>query len=322
MRRIITALIVFSLSASAVQAIDITTCGEVVGRGEAGVLLNDLTCVLPDTGVCEVDGTTPCARANNCPSGVCLGVAAVVLDGNASLDLNGFKVESTLGVECAGRRCEIGNGVVAGTSSAVCTGIWAYGSRVELSDLQVDGNGCSGVTNVGGKIDATNVTVEGAYVGINTRRLRGENITVNDSTIWGIAVSKKVKVDGLTVNGNGLGSIVDHFRGSNVVANGNGNDGLAATKFRGTNVEASNNAGAGVFSYRSGRIDGFAALENDGPGYESEKGGGRLTDATITSSLSTYDIETRRRPRLRGSSSCDRSLDTSTGGSWGICTLD
>ena len=146
------------LAASA-GAVDVTACGQTVARGEVGVLLNDLDCSTPAPGP-----------------------AAVTLQNRTTLQMNGHRVTPPapetygFGIECSERgRCLIpGPGELTGE----LIGVLAQQSKLTISDVvshDIDYGifaaplgGLPG-PSAGNDVDATNVTVVDAEVGIRAR---------------------------------------------------------------------------------------------------------------------------------------------------------
>jgi hypothetical protein len=217
-------------------AIDISTCDQVVPRGQVGVLIADLDC-----------RTT-----------------AVRLEMGARLRLDGhtIAVDSGLGVECRQKRCTIeGPGVIDGKTTAD-TGIGGHERvRLDVSDVTiqnfefgifgvarnkanlenvvVDGNALFGLDlQQPSTINASNLTVRNTN-GPTGRAVHAENCVGEDWTITdnlatlneqsGVACAR-ARIDRLTATGNGgtgvwLG-VIGRFRDSTITGNGVGGDGI------------------------------------------------------------------------------------------------
>jgi len=268
-------------------AVDVTACGQTVGRGEIGVLLNDLDCSTPSPGP-----------------------AAVTLQNRATLQMNGHRVTFTppapetygIGIECAERgRCLIqGPGELTGE----LVGVVARESKVTISDVVfhdiISGiraaplSGESGPP-AGNDVDATNVTVVDAEAGIRGRSLRANGVSVTRITglAAGISLARKIRGTDVTASQNAGGGV---FCGS-----GFDLDGFVATQ---------NSGDGGLYTLHGGRLRNATVTGNT---------------VTISSDVRPIDIFAGRRPVVENVT-CDHSLWRSPNGiehgPFGFCAGD
>ena len=192
------------------SAMDVATCGQFVPAGESAVLTTDLACARTATWPFVAQG--------------------VVLDGGASIDLNGHSItgdDSGVGVSCnpQGRRtlrlpCRvIGPGTVSG---------------FEL--------GIGGI----GVVEVARVTTRENIYGVVVAKccaLRVSELTADDNDIAGVSAGR--------------------LTGSGLHASGNGNVGVAAGRFLLARVTASGN-GVGGGVYGRGRLTDSVVVGNAG----------------------------------------------------------
>jgi hypothetical protein len=150
------------LVASAAPAIDITSCGVIVGPREVGVLQADLQCQAPglETGY---------------------GRYGIVLAAGAVLDLNGHALDHsntslTGGVFCRAR-CEVrGPGTI--TSSGLGNGVATSGhGRVSITDVDFEGQH-TGVAVPFGKVTLTNVNIAASTWGVAGQRVFVDDVSI------------------------------------------------------------------------------------------------------------------------------------------------
>ncbi len=282
------------------SAADVTACGQLVARGDVGVLQVDLDC----TGgprVCVNSTLTPCETADDCNDPVAARLCAslgVVVGKGATLNLNGHSIaadgQTGYGVWCAepnGR--QTGNSVPCTVYGPGDVGGGALGigsSKLTIHDVSVHGARIEGIFGADG-VNAAHVTVDhvgevgGGYAGIYTaKRLQALNLTVNDNT--------------------GIGILAGSVRGTTVTANGNSGPGVQTYgQITVTGLTAQNNGEAGVYSY----------------------GGGKLVDSVVTGN--PYDLLMHARPRVENTT-CDLSArlpdkaQPVPTGTWGVCAGD
>lgn len=181
--------------ASTAQALPITSCEQLVPSGETGVLMQDL--------VCARTATWPFS-----PRGV-------VLDGGATLDLNGFTITGDgtgAGVSCTAQR--------VATSRKPCT--VAGPGTVTRFEVGIEGSGW--------RIEATDLVVHGNTIGISTpkmRRLVLRRVVARDNIKHGIDAQTLTSED-VVATGNGRRGISTRFatRIVRLTATGNADEGL------------------------------------------------------------------------------------------------
>lgn len=236
------------LSIRAASGVDVTTCGQVVDKGDFGVLVGDLTCA----------GT------------------AVVLEQRATLDLAGFTITVTgpgpgAAVNCIGRRCAVHSNAVApgkllGNSGHAGIAMQAVPlGKVELRNLVIDGF-LHNVQAATARVFATDVSVTGAASnGMIARRLDLDAVnatgnlaglyatisikfgvvTASNNAGAGMASGGKVKGTQLTASGNELGVVGSHVRLFNSSVTGNTNTDVVslehAPSLHGTACDTSSN---------------------------------------------------------------------------------
>jgi hypothetical protein len=219
------------LSASTAGAVDVSTCGQVIQRGEVGVLIADLAC--SETGV--------------------------ELESGATLQLDGhtLAVSSGAGIECEAGRCAVeGPGVIDGQSTGDA-GIYLYGKvRLSLRDVVIRDldNGVLGLSR--NRVDFENVLIDGiGIMGIDLgdrSRLKGSGLTVQNTVgPLGRAVhATKCMGENWTITDN---QAIFALRQS----------GLACGSARLSGLVATNNAGIGVWLGASGRFFDSTITGND-----------------------------------------------------------
>ena len=273
--------------ASAASALDITTCGQVIPGGEAGVLQGDLDC-----------------------SGQAVGTYGVSIERSGTLDLNGhtlvgpppqpngqfgFAIHCPLAPGCdpATPGCR-GRGKCTVTSSAglgsVTQGSIVSGHDLVASHLSIVGGFLAAD---GGRLAATDVALSGG--GIVARSIRVTDVTVDGAPDHGVRALKRVAGQHLTVtNCGGAGVAAERVSLDDLTATGNGTDDYD---------------GGGVFA-------GSCSLRNS-----------TVTGNVINEDgwLYSVDLFTARRPRL-DATTCDRSAvqsgTTIPTDTWDVCSLD
>lgn len=135
------------------QAIDVTECGQLVGRGEVGRLRRDLEC-----------------RASGLES-----AQGVFLQGGGTLEMNGFTIRgdgSGFGIQAGGRRRDSitinGPGEVTNFFVAITGG----GSRLRVRDLVAHHNRYGFEFKVSKRIEMTGVAMNDNEFGITGRGVR------------------------------------------------------------------------------------------------------------------------------------------------------
>jgi hypothetical protein len=219
------------LLASNAWAIDVSSCGQAIPRGEVGVLIADLTC----------------------------GETAVELEGGATLQLDGhtLTVSAGAGVECEERRCAVeGPGVIDGQATGDA-GIYLY-ERVRLSLRNVIirdfAYGLLGLLR--DRVDFENVLIDGSIIGGidlgNFSLLKGSGLTVQNTLgpVGRAVRATKCIGENWTIADN---PAIWTLRQS----------GLACGRARLSGLVATNNAGLGVWLGGSGRFIDSTITGND-----------------------------------------------------------
>ncbi len=178
--------------AGTASAVPITACEQLVPSGETGVLMQDLTCTAPPTWPFSPTG--------------------VILDGGATLDLNGFTITgdgSGVGVGCfpqslaASRRpCAV---IGPGTLRAFYAGINAAGRlTTTVSDVVVEGNTVGILSPLLERLVASRVTArDNAEEGIWAQSLVAEDVATMDNGRDGVVAFGRVRIRRLAATGNG-----------------------------------------------------------------------------------------------------------------------
>lgn len=262
--------------------IDVIDCNTVVPANETGVLQNDLDC---DT------------------------TEAVILEDNATLELNGHAISGAFShqsaaVTCDGASCIIvGPGELSGANGSAVTFGW------NLFD-----SSSPGMSPARSRLTISNVTIDGFLRGIEGVEPAGRPPLRRTS-----ATATNVTVNGTA----GCGICVDVLKATNVTTNNNTGIGIAATRLRGKTITANSNGGGGLFA-GSIVVNGLTANGNAGPGIRAESA--RLTNAQLNDN--TYmgdpmDVLTVKRPRLVASM-CGRSqrIAAVLGKNWRVCSGD
>jgi hypothetical protein len=280
------------------HAFDVTQCGQIVPAGEIGVLQGDLTCAKS-----TLSGF--CAKSCLSPGFVCDPQAdkPCTTVGDCSAPYN----------ECAKialvleRRATLELG---GFSIAGVVGDEPHFGVFSRYACEVHGPGEIAHFVIGAALTraiATDLVVHDNTFGIvGNLRLTDVTATANDYGIQGV-----LRVDG------------------GVVANGNVNNGVLATRVRGQGLTANDNGSHGVsVSPRPFTLTGFTATGNGGAGILSFRGG-VLIDSLLVGNNGGgigVDVGTERRPRLLGTT-CGKSSQTfnlgfTWGPPWGVCAND
>jgi len=234
-RWLVAAALVVSTSYPA-SAIDISTCGEMIPRGQTGRLVADLACS---------------------------GGYAVVLEQSATVDLNGHSITTSnggSGVSCLGRRCSVVSAVatpgdmsdadgginatfgivasdlrrltVANVSITSFTfGIRVPDARVSLTDVTV--SDCPNVGILATKLRLANVTANNNKHGMGaSRSVSGSNVTAIGNQEFGIdSTGGRVKIDGVLSTGNGrFGVFARIVKLANGTVTGNGEVDIVALR--------------------------------------------------------------------------------------------
>jgi hypothetical protein len=192
------------------SAMDITTCGQFVPAGESAVLTTDLACARTATRPFFAQG--------------------VVLDGGASVDLNGHSItgdDSGVGISCN-----------------------PQGSHTLRKLCRVMGPG----------------TVSGFELGIGGVGVVEVTRVITRENIYGVVVAKccALHVSEVAADDNDIAGVsAGRLTGSGLHASGNGNVGVAAGRFRLARVMASGN-GVGGGVYGRGRLTDSVIVGNAG----------------------------------------------------------
>ena len=292
MRRIGLVLVAWIALTTVAFAIDITRCGQTVGRSEIGELTVDLDC--PGyPGTCSADPAMSCMADNECPTTPtafgCNTGSPFVVDGG-TLRLNGHTVSShnpnllqRWAVRVARRGTIEGPGTITAPDG---TAVAFTGKRLTISNVEIRDSGVGIDAAFGGKIRATNLTAHdllGSALS-NADVLKGEDITVTRCGLDGSQLPQNPDIQAI-------------FRSA-----------LIATRTSVEGLVANDNGGAGVLAARV-RIDGGTLAGN-------------------AAGLGDWDILTAKRPRL-DDATCNRSGLVVTEGllsivpaPWAACTAD
>jgi hypothetical protein len=229
MRRLVMIAVFSALAlATPCSAVDISSCGVTVGPGETAPLVADLDCstaggrcIYPILGAGDVSCTSDDDCAALPESLRYCAREAVRLSSGATLEMNGH-VLTGAGIACLGPgRCRInGPGEVVGAAAGVLgvggrvflTGVTVrdgeYGVFVRrgtlvLSNAQALNNETVGIVNV-----LSSIRVEGAvssdngFEGYSGKNITGQNLTALGNGGHGVFMFNRVKVRGITVQGN------------------------------------------------------------------------------------------------------------------------
>jgi hypothetical protein len=209
------------LHPSLASALDITTCGQTVPRGQVGELRADLDC-----------------------SGGAF-AAGVTLEDRATLRLNGHRVNGPVTgshvIHAIGRKGKVVGPGEVHTSDLGCIGT-DTGSLTVEGGTGIDVHGCLQALD-GKNLRASNVTVHDnsdfGLVGLNVRaedvvvqrsgrgihaagRVVIENGSVSDNDVYGITAATSVVVEGATITDNRIGvrGRAIAIRGASITGNG------------------------------------------------------------------------------------------------------
>lgn len=141
--------------------------------------------------------------------------------------------------------------------------------------------------------------------GHGDNRLTVRDVDITGDSTFGI-LGRRVKATNVTIEG------------SDLIA-------LLARRLKGRDVTIIGNAGTAIVSdagyARSVTLVGSDIRDNAG-GIIAETIRLRSTTVTGNGAPEGYDLKSLRRPILRGTSTCERSLNVPAGGPWGVCTND
>lgn len=219
--------------AHAVVEVEVTTCGQIVYRGQAGKLTADLDCGV-QWGTCQACATAgpewcpqiqpvvPCSGHSDCPDpnvNACDGGAyptsvGVYLEPGARLYLNGHSI-SRAQIGISGRRPDgtsgpqrirvYGPGTVSKSREAV------YVSNGWFSDGATFTDSIYGI--VGGKIRIKDVNTSDNVIGVSTfDSLRATGLTSDDNRYVGIVSYMGARVSSSHVTGNDVVDITTELR--------------------------------------------------------------------------------------------------------------
>jgi hypothetical protein len=230
----------FLVAPARVEAVvDVTTCNQLVPRGETGILRADLTC--------------------DSEYGVQLDTGATLNLQNYTLTFNfnpawptSAAVYCASAVDLRHSRCQV-IGMPGGTGAVVGTARFGiFGDKVEVESVSVSGfydwaiygdkravlrdvsvTDCDHIAILARKkILAERVTASNSASGIVGGKIKGSEITVSGNTANGVASSKAVRIAKLTASGNGVGVWAERVRLDDSLLSGNGIDIAAAGKPR------------------------------------------------------------------------------------------
>ncbi len=198
------------------HAVDITRCGQPIGRGEVAVLEVDLDCSsLPGTCVADpliacsglVDPVCPPFSLQNPEPTRWCSHAMLTLPRDATLRLNGHAiVGDPVGapgypVVCDRGRCVIeGPGEIRGSTACAVS---LFRATLTIRDVSIHDNGCGISANGRGTVRASNLIVSrNAGSGIEASGVLGENVVASDNGGDGLA-ARRVRIRGLVATNNG-----------------------------------------------------------------------------------------------------------------------
>lgn len=287
------ATLLFLLLAAPAAAFDVTTCGQIVPPGEAGVLLNDLDCSAEPAGS---DGIT--------------------LGRKSSLDLQGHTLVTpphSNEAQNGGVRCAFGERKCRTNRDGITKCKYPAGTCHVFSS-----SGTGSITGDSGVL--------------SHRHLRIENVTI-DVYGTAIFAHGNLVASGVTVDsGVGGGITANKMTLSNVTASNTNDFGIITLlgEVRGTNVTVTGNARGGI---RAGKVKiiGLTATGNGGASLSPVGGGVHAGHVTLTDSVVTgntlvgapVDIASGSLPRLLGTTcGTSRNYRSSTDEPWGVCADD
>lgn len=234
---------VLVLGAAEAWALDITSCGATVPRGEIGVLSVDLVCQPGD-------------------------IHAVALEHRATLDLNGHAISnpghfaSGAAVRCHGRCTVVGPGLISGAPTRQFDGIRADGSLVPHPPLRLEVRDLT--------IDATRIGLEGNVS--PAPFVRATNVAVTNSESYGFYIPRVVAED-VTATGNYIGVYALSLQTVNLNASDNRNYGVyAIRRLVARGLVATNNVEEGILAEGGIRLVDSTVIGNDasGDGFDIE----------------------------------------------------
>jgi hypothetical protein len=286
----VAAVAIVSVSSLTASALDVTSCEQLVPKGQTGELQNDLNCAGEASGV--------------------------GLDDRATLRLNGHRVTgpTTLPlINALGSATIVGPGELSGSPETAC--VQAVGNLVV--DGGVDGldvHGCSDGIDGLKTARLSNVTVhDNAQIGIYAPRLVATNVSSTGNN-FGLIANASLKATSVTLAGNRSGGI-NSTRNVKLVdstIDGSGVYGIIASQVTMTDSSVSNSGGVGV-------IAKAVTLK-----HSSVTGTGSLPQYLPANT----DLHTQKKPKLLRDSTCGKSWatpppnDAGTGSSWGVCAND
>ena len=317
------AAIVLVSFAPPVHAVDVTTCGQVVARRDAGVLQADLDC----------SGT---------------GLPAIALEKGAALDLNGHTIVGgplLPTIDAAGGTDDPptpgdftvrGPGVVAGTA-VDASPFRSWNACINVRDGRAVITSATGVVEIYGCEVGVSGGMKGPDAG-GKGRVTMDHVTVHDNFQSGTEVRNLVASDvEAHHHARYIGLAVSNVAKVRHVLVHHNNVGLAAKNLAGEDLTASDNeapttgaGGQGVIAERANLVR-FTAHGNTNPGIGGARV--RLVDSTLTGNglrppHVDVDIQTDIRPRLKNTvclhsevAISDRPLPP-TYPDWGVCTDD
>lgn len=290
-------------SADLARAFDVARCGDVVPRGEVGVLIADLDCSAMQ-GRCEGGAAAGMAcdvEADCGDPGSCSRIA-VGLEHEASLDLQGHTL---LGPSISGgymavsavhcekfpalfQGCNRSKGTVVGPG--LIRGNFYLG-RGALTNMDV----IEGFVQVGEKLDAQGVTITDApWQAAIMSWHRKTDFTLKDVVIsnapdFGIhasggLISARLNATNVTVNGCGeVGIVIDQMTGTGVTVTGCRRGGMYSRWLTLSDSRAEANLGFGIMAMRM-RLRNVVSTNNAGAGIVVDGGGPtRLENVSVLS---------------------------------------
>ncbi len=233
------------LSARVAFAVDVTSCGQVVGPREAGVLVADLDC-----------------------SGAPEGTSAVILSRNASLDLQGHTLTGATGDNTTGAvLCDFGEPSCMDTPHGEAC-------RPPMGRCLVTSTGAPGEIrgNSVGILSDRHLTVSNVHVATSTNGiafaergiLRARDVSVEGGSSTGI-YGGRMLLSNVSVTGTGdfgIFASLAPLRGTGITANGNARGGIIAGVIQADGVTANDNGSGPAFGLGGGIFAGRIELSN------------------------------------------------------------
>jgi len=210
------------------------------------------------------------------------------------------------------------------------------------ADLACDGSGGPNVdVERGGKLLLNGHTISGGYLGIATGHGAGGKAVIEgpgeitgasgDGNPYGCGISalSKTVVRNVSIRGNRCG--ISSYYEFTVTLEGvqvteNTDDGVSTAgsgpgggRIKAEDTTVSNNGGTGILSPSIVTGRSLTVVGNGAGGVSGKRVS--LVDSTLSGNGPGGDVRSPTRPRLRGSS-CETSVNSADGSTWGVCSLD